>query len=319
MTKNNGRQLVCGLLLVAASTFYVAVATSTGADGLAVVASQGGAKVTLADLDAFAAHIPNRDRAHFFDNPQRIQTLISNMLIQKQLAAQAREAGLDSDPDVIKAVDSAKEAALSQAGMVRFKATLKIPDFSELAEEKYVAHKDDYAVPAVVSVKHVLISTKARSETEAKTLAAQVETQARKDPSQFDALVAKYSDDPNKSSDQGLIAHFGGDRYEARFTAAAMALGKPGDISPVVKTSFGFHVLKLIAKTPAQPKTFDEVRDQIEASLREKYVEKSMKEHVDILRNKLIDADPDLVASLRTRYASPSTLPDEIPLRSAKQ
>ena len=319
MTKNNGLRLVYGLLLALAPTFCIAKAGTIGSDEQSVLASQGGAKVTLADVDAFAVHIPDADRAHFFDSPQRIQSVITSMLLQKQLAAQARSAGLNGDPDVLKASDTAKDAALAKAEMDRFKAAIKIPDLSELAEEEYIANKERYAIPEFLSVKHIAISMKSRSEADAQKLADQVEAEVRKDPSLFDALVEKYSEDPGKTSNHGLITHAGDARVEASFAAAAKALAKPDDISPVVKTSFGFHVLKLIDKAPAQQSSFDQVREKIVSALRTKYVEKTIKEHIDILRNKLIDADPDLVASLRTRYASPSTLPDEIPLRSAKQ
>ncbi|GAA0714264.1 peptidylprolyl isomerase [Dokdonella soli] len=315
---NTIHRLFVGALLAAPFFACTAHADTPPFDAQAVIASQGGAKVTFADIDTFVERMPMTDRAPFFNSPKRIESVISNLLVQKQLAAEARAQGLDKDPDILKQKGGATDLALSAAEMAHLRAGLKMPDFSELAQEEYIANKEKYSVPGILDVKHVLVSTQSRSEEDAKALADQVEAEARKDPSQFDALVAKYSDDPNKSSHQGLITHAGGDRYEATFAAAAKALAKPGDISPVVKTSYGFHVLKLVAKAPVQPKAFNEVRDQIITTLRSNYVEKSMKEHVDILRNKPIDANPDYVASLRTRYGVAPTPPGKEPTRSAK-
>src|SRR5258708_4929285 len=60
-----------------------------------VIATQGGAQVSLQDIDAYAQKIPEKDRAGFFDSPKRIQGVIMNLLVQRQLAAEARAARLD--------------------------------------------------------------------------------------------------------------------------------------------------------------------------------------------------------------------------------
>jgi len=280
-------------------------------DGHAVVASQGGARVTLADIDAVVQRIPEAERAHFVDSPKRIETLITNLLLQGQLAAAARTQGLDKDPDVLRAKDGATPEVLAKAELARFKSAIVEPDFNELAQEEYIAHKDKYAVPGILDVKHVLISTNSRSDAEAKQLADQVEADAHKDSAQFDALIEKYSDDPGKGTDKGMVQHADNKGYDGAFTEAAKALAKPGDISPVIKTQFGYHVLQLVAKAPAQQKSFEQVREGIVTRLRQEYVEKLVKEHVDVLRNKPIDADDKLVASLRTRYGIPARPADQ--------
>ncbi|HET6546451.1 MAG TPA: peptidyl-prolyl cis-trans isomerase, partial [Rhodanobacteraceae bacterium] len=101
----------------------------------------------------------------------------------------------------------------------------------------------------------------------------------------------------------------GSGRYDAAFAAAAAALKKPGDISPIVKTPYGFHVLKLVAHAPDRQKSFDEVHDELVERLRTDYVGKAVQAHTGELRAKKLDADPDLVASLRTRYLPKQPVP----------
>ncbi|MGA8277037.1 MAG: peptidylprolyl isomerase, partial [Rhodanobacteraceae bacterium] len=146
-------------------------------------------------------------------------------------------------------------------------------------------------------------------EEEAKTLAQTIESEARAHPDQFGDLVEKYSDDPSKSDNHGLMTDVGSGRYDPAFAEAAAALKKPGDVSPIVKTRYGFHILKLISHASDRQQTFAEVKDKIIEKLRSDYIEKAVANHTDKLRNQKLDANPDLVASLRTRYESKPATP----------
>jgi peptidyl-prolyl cis-trans isomerase C len=99
-------------------------------------------------------------------------------------------------------------------------------------------------------------------------------------------------------------------RYLPQFSAAAQALKLPGEISPVTKTKFGYHVLKLVARTSDTPQTFDQVKAQIVDQLRNDYINKQLSDHTDTLRNAHIDANPELIASLRDRYGAAPTISD---------
>ncbi len=82
-----------------------------------------------------------------------------------------------------------------------------------------------------------------------------------KNGASFSELVMKYSDDQYSVKDSGVLKPFGAGRMVMEFENAAFALKKPGDISEPVKTEYGFHIIKLISKTPLQP--FDTVMPQI--------------------------------------------------------
>ncbi|MBS0485915.1 MAG: hypothetical protein JSS13_01105, partial [Proteobacteria bacterium] len=98
-----------------------------------VVAEQNGVQVTLQDIDAFAARIPEKDRGGFFDSPKRIESTILGLLLKKQLTAQARAEKLDADPLVQRRVALSTEEALAAVQLEHYKDSLKQPDFSELA------------------------------------------------------------------------------------------------------------------------------------------------------------------------------------------
>ena len=123
--------------------------------------------------------------------------------------------------------------------------------------------------------------------------------------------VAQYSDDLSKEANQGLMHDAGSSRYVPEFATAAKALAKPDDISKPIKTKFGFHILQLVAKEPAKPRSFDEVKDEIRAKLSKEYVEKQVSTRMDTIRNQPIDANQELVESLRKRYAIQSPASQE--------
>lgn len=292
-----------GTVMVLTSPAFAQEAAKAKDDSSTVIASQGGVSITLGELDAYAAsRIPEKDRAGFFNSPQRIEMLITNQLVQKQMAAEARKAGLQNDPVVKSQIELAADETLSKARLERLRKEIKVPDFSALAKEDYAAHKEKYKLAGRFDVKHILITTKNRSDAEAKALAETVEKEAKANPEQFDALVEKYSEDPSKTANLGLMTQVGSGRYVPEFTNAAKALKNPGDVSPVVKTEFGYHVLKLIARTADQQRSFADVREEIISRMSNDYVEKQMKNYVDQLRSQKMDANPDVVASLRDRY-----------------
>ncbi|MDF3069133.1 MAG: Peptidyl-prolyl cis-trans isomerase PpiD [Polyangiaceae bacterium] len=102
-----------------------------------------------------------------------------------------------------------------------------------------------------VGASHVLIQYKGslrsaptitRSKEEAKKLAAEVQAKAKKGQD-FAALAKQYSDEPGAKERAGSLGKFTKPQMVKPFADAAFAM-KPGDISDVVETDFGFHVIK---------------------------------------------------------------------------
>jgi peptidyl-prolyl cis-trans isomerase C len=275
-----------------------------------VVARQGSAVLTMGDIDAFAARIEERQRAGFFNSPKRIETLVSNLLAQRQLAAEAEKAGLEKNASIQAQIKIAQEEILSKAYVDELKSTIKLPNLDQLAHEEYLGHKEKYVIPGKLDVKHILISIDKHSDEEAKAIAEDVRKQAAAHPDDFDALIEKYSEDPSKAQNHGLMTDANNKRYVPQFSAAAAALKIPGEISPVIKTKFGYHVLKLVTRTSDQPQKFDDVKAQIVEQLRTEYIAKAITTQTSEIRNQPIDAKPEVIASLRDRYGTMPTPED---------
>jgi hypothetical protein len=111
--------------------------------------------------------------------------------------------------------------------------------------------KLDEAVPESIAVQHVLIAyrgakgaskTVKRSKAEAKKLAEQVLTEAR-GGADFSDLAARYSDDPGAKASRGNLGKRKRDAFVPAFADAAFRL-KEGEVSDVVETEFGFHIIQ---------------------------------------------------------------------------
>lgn len=278
----------------------------------AVIASQGDESVTLADFDGYLErNVPAEQRAGLLRSGERILSIVGNLLLNKQLAAEARELGIDRDPMLADQLGKGdEEAVLAKVRMERFKSTLELPDFTELARERYSLGPDHYAIPASTDIRQIVISTNGRGAEAAQALAGTVHGEAIANPDAFDALITKYSDDPNKAQTLGVMEDMEDPKYTPALRDVALALAQPGDVSQPVKTPSGFHILQLIQRTAERPRSFDEVREEMTATMREEWLARQKQNHIDQLRSMPVhDVDEELLLSLQTRYGEAPAKP----------
>jgi peptidyl-prolyl cis-trans isomerase D len=134
---------------------------------------------------------------------------------------------------------------------------------------RYQANIQQYQVPNRVNVQHILFMTvdkKTDAEIEeVKKKAQDVLNQARKG-AKFDELAKKYSQDPGTKDKGGNLGWIVEKQTVAEFQAVAFSLPK-GQISDLVRTQYGFHIIKVLDKETAHTKPFDEVKESLRAPL----------------------------------------------------
>jgi peptidyl-prolyl cis-trans isomerase D len=86
--------------------------------------------------------------------------------------------------------------------------------------------------------------------------------QAKKKGSNFEELAKKYSEDPGSKAKGGDLGWLVQGQTVPEFEKAAFSLNK-GEISDLIKTQYGFHIIKVLDKETAHTKTFDEVKDSL--------------------------------------------------------
>jgi peptidyl-prolyl cis-trans isomerase C len=294
------------------------------------IASRGTASVSYADIDARMSRVPEKDRAGTIGNPERLESIVSGMLLTRQLANEARASGLDQDPGIMKEIALSAEGVLARHRLEQVGREATV-DVKALAKEVYQSDRKQFTVPEIRRARHVLIRTEHRSIEDAKKLAEEVLAEARKPGADFEAIAKARSEDETTKEHGGLLPEFGPDVMEQAFYDATFALEKPGDVSGIVQTPYGFHVIQLVEVKPSRLLPFDEVREKLEQKLEQEQRQRVVQNHADTLRNLPTEAVPDAIASLRTRYdhlakkpadaaqqASEAVLPDaaEAPERS---
>ncbi len=156
----------------------------------------------------------------------------------------------------------------------------------------YNQHRDQYHVPEQVKVSHILIKTPlpgpdgkvdekgaAEAQRRAEDLLKQVKSGAN-----FEELAKKYSEDPGSAKQNGSLGWIGKGQTVPEFEKTAFSLPK-GQISDLVKSSYGFHIIRVDDKQDAHTKSLDEVKDTIEPILRHQQgVQVAQKKADDLLK-----------------------------------
>ena len=136
----------------------------------------------------------------------------------------------------------------------------------------YDAHPDEFKQPEQVCASHVLVKVKATPEAaeghaddEARRIAQSALDQARAG-GDFAALAKKVSEDQGSAPQGGELGCFERGRMVPEFSDAAFALG-PGQTSDLVKTQYGYHVIRVTARREETTPAFAQVRDRINNTL----------------------------------------------------
>jgi peptidyl-prolyl cis-trans isomerase D len=140
---------------------------------------------------------------------------------------------------------------------VRAKVTIPPAD----VERAYNNGIDQYTTPEQVRASHILLKTEGKDDAAVKTKAEEILKQARAG-ADFADLAKKNSEDDASAKNGGDLDYFGRGRMVPEFDAAVFAMA-PGQISDLVKTQYGYHIIKLVDKKTATTRTLAEVRQQI--------------------------------------------------------
>jgi peptidyl-prolyl cis-trans isomerase D len=120
---------------------------------------------------------------------------------------------------------------------------------------------DMYSTPEQVRASHILLKTEGKKEEEVKAK-AEARLKLVKSGGDFADLAKKNSEDEASAKTGGDLDFFARGRMVPEFDEVAFKL-QPGEISDLVKSQYGFHIIKVTDKKPASVRTLDEVRPQI--------------------------------------------------------
>lgn len=150
----------------------------------------------------------------------------------------------------------------------------------------YDKNQDKFKSEETVRASHILIGVDDKASADDKKKAREKAEKLRKElagGADFAALAKANSTCPS-SKQGGDLGFFGKGQMVPSFERAAFAL-KPGEMSPVVETRFGYHIIKLTERKPAATTDFKDVKAKIEEFLKEQKVDEAIKKYIADARN----------------------------------
>jgi parvulin-like peptidyl-prolyl isomerase len=281
-----------------------------------VVAKAKGVTVKRGQLDeafiAVKANFAAQNRQLTPDDARILERQVLERLVQLQILLQkATDADRKEAAEAVnKKVDEAKKRAPSEDAFRRqlvasgmdeptlrkrladdataeavLKRELKINVTDADLKKYYDEHPTQFEQPEMVRAAHVLIATKDLATNEdlneekkkEKLKVAEDVLKKAKDGGDFAALVKQYSDDPG-SKERGGEYTFPRGQMVPPFEAAAFAL-KTNELSGIVTTPFGYHIIKCYEKVPAKTVEFDKVKEDLKQYLTATEVQKLLPDY----------------------------------------
>jgi len=229
-------------------------ATSEGKKEGKVLAEVNSGTITTGDFDRELKNLPEYLKA-MADTPQGRKEMLDTMIIRELILQQASKDGLDKGAEIEEKLQDLKKRLIVES-FLKKKVEVESKVSDEDMKKFYEQNKDKFKSGEQVKASHILV----KSEKEAKEILAQL-----KSGGNFEELAKKNSVD-SSSAKGGDLGWFGKGSMVPAFEKAALAL-KEGQISDVVKSDFGFHIIKLTGKRPAGIRPFEEVKEQIKGAI----------------------------------------------------
>jgi len=172
---------------------------------------------------------------------------------------------------------------------VKVAATIPVSDAQ--LQNYYNSHLDQYRTPARVHARHILLSTTNKPKDEVPKIQAQAENLLKqlKGGANFDELAKKYSQDPGSAQKGGDLGWVSRGQMVKNFEDSVFSL-KDKELSGVITTEYGFHIIEVLEHQPPHLQTLDEVKAQIMTNVRLQTVYDRMQDLADQAHAELVKA-----------------------------
>ena len=259
--------LLCGLAGLPATA-------ADGGPATEVIASSRDLVLTRERLQTELSVLPPEVLDQLASDPQAALTFVNALVKLRTFAAEAERTGVAAQPEVRLGVETARSRVLGDALRKHVLEALEEPNFEVLARESYLANREQYQKPEKVIARHILLKVPedaeaSRVEQRKRELEA-IAARARAGES-FEQLARQYSEDESSADLGGNLPAFVRGRMVRPFEEAAFRLREPGELSDVVRTKYGWHLIQLIEYQPAGPMRYEEAKKAIVSRLSAEY------------------------------------------------
>ena len=250
-----------------------------------VVGKVGDFVLREADLDRLISYQPAEAQKSIQSSSEQRTNFIRQILVTKAIASRARKDGFEKKPETREFVSYLIDQYLAQEYLSKV-VVANVTSTDEEMKKYYAEHGKDFLIPEAVKVRHIFISAPKDSAAELKDKArAKTEDLLRqiRENEDFGKIAREYSEDSDSAAKGGDLGYItAGKTNSQEFENVAFAL-KPGEVSNIVETPFGFHIIRVDERREKRTASFDEAKEYIQAQLKEQNKQKKGQEFLDNL------------------------------------
>jgi peptidyl-prolyl cis-trans isomerase C len=242
-----------------------------------VSVSDGRSTMDVEDLNAELLAIPSAQRVVLKEDKRRLARYVESILSNRRAMELAKLTDIANLSEVVAETARARRDAIARIYIERLlaEAESRLPEneaLVALAKERYLTSKNEYAFPETIRVAHILlkidVERESPTEAEVRSKAEKILNELR-GGADFAKYAEQYSEDTVSGKAGGLLSGLiSRGQLVPPFEKVAFNL-PVGEVSNLVRTRFGLHIIKVLDRRPAGIKSFEEVRDSIVKQLRD--------------------------------------------------
>ncbi len=250
-----------------------------------VLLTAPGIEVTTLDVLAEMQRVPAEQRQGMLTKPETVGAIVQNIFLRRALTQTADKQAIGQTPLLQRLNQLNRERLITDAYLEYLdkKNELSQADAEKLAATEYKVNPKNFQSNEEVEASHILIrfgDDKDAAKAKAEAILADL-----KNGADFATMAKDKSEDPGSGAKGGDLGRFGRGRMVKPFEDAAFALTKPGQLSGLVESQFGYHILKLKTHDMPHVRSFAEVKEQLVKDLQQKSIVEGRKMEAERLNN----------------------------------
>jgi peptidyl-prolyl cis-trans isomerase C len=253
---------------------------SKGGDGKRVVAVVGSESLTLEELNRMWEELPTQMKGSM-----RKEDLVNRWIDIQLLWLEAKRKGIEKDKAFKRRLEEARRQIAAEE-LIRKEIVEKVVVSEDEIRKYYEDNRSSFVEPERIRVRHIMTSTEEKAKEALEKLKA---------GGDFGQIARQYSEDPGSRDMGGDLGFIQRGELIKEFEDVAFKLGV-GELSPVVRTQFGYHIIKVEEKVEQHQKGLEEVREEIRSRLLLEKQKEAFDEMMKSLREKTkVKVEKDLI------------------------
>jgi peptidyl-prolyl cis-trans isomerase C len=251
----------------------LALFSCTKKDNSQVVATIDGEKITLQEFNKELDGIPMNMKMMVATESGK-KKVLENLIVKKLLLREAGKANIESGKEFKDTLAKVREQILIES-VLKKRIDSDVKHGEEDLKRYYEAHKEEFKKGTEIETRHILVKT----QDEAK----QIQNKLQKGED-FVELAKQYSIDPTAKTTGGDIGFHARGTLVPEYEDAAFKLTKVGQVSGIVKTQFGYHVIRLEGVKQPSYVPFEEVKEFIKQKIAQDKQKELLDKYIEELK-----------------------------------